>query len=125
MKFTIKIDRLKVFAYIGVMHAEKVLGNHFEVTTVMNIDIPDDKAGNDDITSTVNYSRVVEIIQDVMKQSCDLLETAALRISREVFKLGDTGTEYTVLNVTVTVTKLNPPIPNTVMEGASATVSVP
>lgn len=125
MKFTIKIDRLKVFAYIGVMHAEKVLGNHFEVTTVMNIDIPDDKAGNDDITSTVNYSRVVEIIQDVMKQSCDLLETAALRIAREVFKLGDTGTDYTVLNVTVTVTKLNPPIPNTVMEGASATVSVP
>lgn len=125
MKFTIKIDRLKVFAYIGVMHSEKVLGNHFEVTTVMNIDIPDDKAGNDDITSTVNYSRVVEIIQDVMKQSCDLLETAALRIAREVFKLGDTGTDYTVLNVTVTVTKLNPPIPNTVMEGASATVSVP
>ncbi|MCH5247952.1 MAG: dihydroneopterin aldolase [Muribaculaceae bacterium] len=125
MKFTIKIDRLKVFAYIGVMHAEKVLGNHFEVTTVMNIDIPDDKAGNDDITSTVNYSRVVEIIQDVMKQSCDLLETAALRIAREVFKLGATGTDYTVLNVTVTVTKLNPPIPNTVMEGASATVSVP
>ena len=126
MKFRIKIDRLKVFAYIGVFYAEKTMGNHFEVSVSIGIDIPDEMADKDEIENTLNYSRIVESIKNEMKESCDLIETVALKIARKLMDYAsDAESRYKIENVEVTVNKLNPPIPYSEMAGASVTVSLP
>lgn len=73
----ILIKDLEIFAYHGVLEEEKQQGQPFVVTAELYLDLRE--AGiKDDLSKTVNYATVCELIRDVMtKEKFDLIEAVA------------------------------------------------
>lgn len=96
---------MRFYGYHGVYSEENRLGQWFVVD--LSLYLPLDEAGRrDDLTRSVNYAEVGELVRRIVEgEPCRLIEALAERIAREVL-----GT-YTVINeVTVRVTKPHPPV---------------
>ena len=130
MNFTITINRLRVHAPLGVYDFEKTEGNDFEVTVVMETDIPRHLIEADDVDPTLDYAQVAAVVKAEMLKPRDLIETAALAVANAVKNMvANTGNHgeslgLTIKEVTVTVAKLSPPIPDIDIHSASATVTL-
>lgn len=113
MKTTITLDRMRFYARHGVMEQERVTGNLFEVSVC--VDYPFEKAMNDDeLSGTLDYGEVYEIVRREMMIPSKLLEHVAGRIKSA---LENRFPE--IAGGSVVVAKLRPPIP-----GATASASV-
>jgi dihydroneopterin aldolase/2-amino-4-hydroxy-6-hydroxymethyldihydropteridine diphosphokinase len=101
----IEINGLRILALVGVLDHERLARQPLEVDLSLGVDLHD--AGlSDDLDDTANYGAVSEAVVATVEASSDLLlERLAARIA--TVALGFTGVE----EVTVTVTKLRPPIP--------------
>lgn len=106
MNGTVEVNKLKVSAYHGVMEQERVVGNLFEVTVHVDCDFSE-AARLDDVTLTVNYAEIVDIIRVEMAVTSQLIETVARRIAVAV---ADRWPSL-VTGGMVRIAKLVPPIP--------------
>lgn len=114
---TITIDRLRCYAYHGVMEQERRVGAEYEVT--LSIRYPAMKAvTGDSLADTVDYARLCHLIQQAMERPVALLERVCGVIIEDVNR-----TFPLTLGGSVTVSKLNPPISNSSMASASVTVT--
>lgn len=105
MKAYITVDRLRLRAFHGVMPQERTVGNAFEIS--MRFEYPPalDAVTGDDLSSTINYARLVDIAKSVMAKPANLLEHIAGRIHQAVIA------EYPQIAAgTITVAKIAPPI---------------
>lgn len=116
MKTEIRIENLILHAYHGVMPQERRVGNSYRISLTIGYDFTKAMA-SDDIHDTLNYADVCTVIKDVMSTPSRLLENAAYRIVTAL-QNNFSGID----NGTLTLTKLNPPIPMEI-EGTSVTVS--
>jgi dihydroneopterin aldolase len=100
---TIQLSRLRFFAKHGLYAEEMKTGNEFEV----NLSVDHIPAGDivTDISSTVNYVKLYELVKARMQQPTALLETLAMEITEAIF-----ATFPAVKKAEVSVTKLYPPI---------------
>jgi len=99
-----KINRMEYYGYHGVFEEERKLGQRYYIDLELELDLQ--KAGQtDDLTLTVNYAEVHELVKSIVeKKSFKLIEALGEYIASSVL---DT---YTVINaVTVQVTKPHPP----------------
>ncbi len=115
MKTTITLDKMRFYAYHGVMAQEQAVGNLFEVS--VSLDYPFEKAmADDDLSGTLDYSTAYDAIRKEMLIPSKLIEHVAGRIKAALERKfpGISGGS-------VTVTKLRPPIPGTT---ASASVTI-
>ena len=114
---TITIDRLRCYAFHGVMEQERRVGAEYEVT--LSIRYPAMRAvATDSLSDTVDYAKLCDVVKAAMSRPSALLEHVCGEIISDVmhtFPLSIGGT--------VTVSKLNPPIPNSSMASASVTVT--
>lgn len=111
----ISLEGLEFFAFHGVYEEEQRIGNRFSID--VHIDAEVLRAGlSDELSDTIDYVRVCEIIDGVMKNSSSLLETLALNIIT-----GVRDTYPAVREVCVKVSKLNPPI-GAICRSASVTM---
>ena len=95
---------MRFHAYHGVLPQERLVGNDYEVTVVMDVDISK-AALSDNVADTVNYAEVYEVIQKVMSEPRHLLERVAWLISEALLNC------FSTLDaVEVCITKLNPPM---------------
>lgn len=122
MKCTVEIKRLRVHAPVGVYDFEKTGGNDLEVTARLVLDVETALLESDELSATIDYSIVVDIVKRTLLQGFNLLETAALTIAKELKSLS-TG-QCQVAEVTVKIAKLNPPIADAPMEHASALITL-
>ena len=101
----ITLSGLKFWGYHGFLPEEKVLGQHFIIDLVMEADLQ--PAGKqDDLSLTINYGAVYEVIKAVVEEErYDLIEALAERIAQKVLA------GFAVITVTVTVNKPHAPIP--------------
>lgn len=83
MESTIVIEGLKVYARHGVLEQERLVGNTFEIDLRLCFDASA-AMESDDVADTVNYARVVDIVNGCMAQPSRLLEHAAARIRKAV-----------------------------------------
>jgi dihydroneopterin aldolase len=92
---------MRFYGYHGVLPRERELGGHFVVDIELYLDLQ--KAGReDDISLTVDYSRVFGIVKEKMTcRSYNLLEAAAEEISSVILK------DFSVLEVVVRIKKIN------------------
>ena len=83
----IKISNIQLFAYHGVAVEEQTLGQKFEID--IELIVNNIKSGlTDDLSKTIDYSRVFEIVKsEFCKKKYKLLETIAELISIELLKL--------------------------------------
>lgn len=102
---TVKISGLRLHGRHGVMDQERVVGNEFSVDIVMKCR-PEAEiaAAADDISLTVNYAEVIDVVRREMAVPSRLIENVAWRIAKAICS------DFPVVEeVTVEVTKLMPP----------------
>ena len=115
MRATVKVENLKIYAFHGCMEEEKVIGSAYVVNIEANSYVGND-AFNDMISETVDYVDLARIAKREMLTRSKLLEAVVKRIIDRSFE------EISVLNkISVTVSKLNPPI-NADVEAVSVTM---
>lgn len=111
----IEINKLRLYAYHGVLEQEHRVGNEFEVS--VKLIYPFDTAmNNDNISGTLNYARVIDIIKNEMLIHSNLLEHVIKRIRTSLV------TQYPqIKGGSITIAKLSPPIANTQLDSVAIT----
>ena len=117
MECSVKLERMRFYAYHGVMEQERKVGNDFEVT--LEVWYPFEKAlESDNLDDTLNYATLYAIVEREMAQPSQLLERVAGRIIATIkneLQLVTAGV--------ISITKLHPPF-KCDMPNGGATVTV-
>lgn len=110
------INGLALHAHVGLYEEEKRTGNDFLVDVSYSAPYIA-AAESDELADTVNYAEICRIVEETFQKKCNLLEQIAhltVIAIKEAFPQ--------VRELSVTVTKLNPPVSQTV-KGISITVT--
>lgn len=103
METKISLNRLRFYAYHGVLEQERRVGNHYEVS--IEVCYPFERAlVSDDLADTLDYSRLYSIVEQEMAVPSQLLEHVAGRIKAAVC-----AAFPQITGGTISVTKLHPP----------------
>lgn len=85
MTTTIEINRLRLYAFHGVLPREREVGNEFEVTLHLECDMTEAMTC-DRLDGTVSYADVIELVKAEMAVPSQLLEHVAWRIKSAVVR---------------------------------------
>lgn len=105
MQIDIKIDRLRIHAFHGVLPQEKRVGADFYVTLVATAEVSEEALLHDRLVGTVDYGMLVRVVQHEMAIPSNLLEHVAMRMASAVLR-----TFPTVLRISILLKKENPPL---------------
>ena len=98
------VEGINVFAYHGCLEEEAKIGTHYTVDVYMETDFSE-AAKTDDLTKTIDYVTVYEIVKKQMAIRSKLIEQVGQRIVDEL------KSEFSTLQkLEVKVTKHNPPM---------------
>ncbi|MEL7147918.1 MAG: dihydroneopterin aldolase [Bacteroidota bacterium] len=101
---TIILEGMEFYAYHGVYKEEQKIGNRYEVTLSVQTDFSDG-AASDNISGTIDYGGLYQIVSAVMLHPTKLLERLGQQIIDEIRQ------RYPYAGkVEVKVSKHNPPI---------------
>lgn len=101
---TITLDSLRFYAYHGAEPQEAIVGAWYTVDISIRADVTDAILG-DNLSGTINYAKVAEVVKQQMQIRSALLEHVAGRIAQSLLDKFSKMTE-----VTVRVSKENPPV---------------
>lgn len=104
MTSKIIIEDLKIYAYHGALPEETLIGTYY----LLNVEIHADlwkAVGTDDLSDTINYAEINEIIHTEMKVPSKLMEHVAGRILKNI-KMKFTQVAF----VKIRITKTSPPM---------------
>lgn len=118
MKTTIEINSLKLHAHHGVFRQENTVGNAFEVTLSIDIDIPAEVYIEDSLNGTINYAHIIDIVKREMAIPSSLLENVAYRIKKALMEAYPQ-----IMSGAIRIAKLLPPISNTELESVAVRIS--
>ena len=102
---TIELNDLKFHAYHGVYTEERMLGGPFKVSLVLSYHEKQEIIT--ELSDTINYQVLYEIVAAAMNSPRDLLETLAQEIvynCKQLFPI--------VASASCSIHKLNPPVPH-------------
>ena len=116
---TVKLVNAVFYAHHGVMQEEHRIGGRYEVDVSMTLDF-EAAARTDDLTHTVDYERIYQLVQEiVLRNRFYLIEKLAFLIAHEIREA------YPDLEcIEVAVRKRNPPVGGTA-DYAEATYRLP
>jgi dihydroneopterin aldolase len=98
------VEGIKLFAYHGCLEEEAKIGTHYTVDVWMETDFSE-AAKTDDLTKTIDYVTVYDIVKKQMAIRSKLIEQVGQRIVDDLKK------EFNTLHkLEVKVTKHNPPM---------------
>ena len=104
MGHKIAVEGIKVYAYHGCLDEEARIGGNYIVDVYMETDFTR-AAHTDDLSQTIDYCAVYEIVKKEMSIRAKLIENVADRIHRNITR------SFTAVKKTrVKLTKLNPPM---------------
>jgi dihydroneopterin aldolase len=110
------IEGIKLYCYHGCLPQEARIGANYTVDVTMEADLSE-ASKTDDLSKTIDYVRVYEIVKKQMAIRANLIEQPAALIADELKK-----TFPSLKHTFVKVTKLNPPM-NGNVEKVSVIVS--
>jgi 7,8-dihydroneopterin aldolase/epimerase/oxygenase len=100
----IKVSGIKLYAYHGCLEEEAVIGSDYVVDVVLSTDF-NEASLKDDLSLTIDYVNVYEIVKAEMAIRSKLIENVGKRIFDRL------NSEFKNLeSIEVTVTKINPPV---------------
>ena len=104
MRSYVFLRKVRLQARHGVMEQERRVGAEFEVSLRVRYDFTD-AMHTDDLSTTLSYADLFELVKREMAQPSQLLEQVAARIAKAVFS------DYPKAEaVDVEIVKLNPPM---------------
>ena len=104
MKGVISINNIRLYAYHGCLEEEAKIGGNYVIDLIIHADYSD-ASKNDDLSQTVDYCEVFEIVKQEMKIKSKLIEHASQRIA-SALKAKISKIE----KVEVKLTKIAPPV---------------
>ena len=110
----ITVEGIRVFAYHGHLAEEAILGGHFIVNVEVTIDTSKVEQ-TDDLTDTVDYVKIIEVVNKQMAIRANMIEVPAKRILDAILSLEK------VQKVKVELEKIQPPI-DAVFDKISVTI---
>ena len=100
----ITLDSLRFYAYHGAEPQEAIVGAWYTVDISIKADTTD-AILNDNLSGTINYAKVAEVIKQQMQIRSALLEHVAGRIANALLN------DFPAINaLTIKVCKENPPV---------------
>ena len=100
----IEIEGMEFYAYHGHFAEEQVVGNRFTVDLTISTNCLK-AAKSDDLTDTLNYQAVYQIVKEEMQIKSHLLEHVAGRILDRLYESYES-----IEKAKVKISKLNPPM---------------
>lgn len=100
----IVVEGIRIYAYHGCLKEEGLIGANYSVDVVMEMDFTE-AAQTDDLTKTIDYVVVYQIVKEQMAIRSKLIEHVGQRIVNELKK-----TFVSIQKVEVKVSKHNPPM---------------
>lgn len=101
---TIRLNKIKLYAFHGCLEEEARIGADYEVEIIMDTDFSA-AASSDDLTDTIDYVVIFQLVKEEMAIRSKLLEHVAQRIVQAILK------RYQQIDkLRVIVAKLNPPM---------------
>lgn len=98
------LNNVRFHAFHGVLPQEQVVGNDYLVSLKLQYDFSE-AMRSDELSGTLNYAQVYEVVAEEMAKSSRLLEHVAGRIAKRLFA------EFpAIAQLKLSVTKLNPPM---------------
>lgn len=104
MKQQIEVNGIQLYAFHGCLEEEGRIGGHYIVDVSLTTDFTS-AALNDDLTQTVDYVDINQIVAEEMAIRSKLIEHVGQRISRRIFQ-----ELKAIEKLKVKITKLCPPI---------------
>jgi 7,8-dihydroneopterin aldolase/epimerase/oxygenase len=102
---TVHLDNLRFFAHHGAYEGEALTGGDFEVQVAIHYD--EGQTSFDSLVNVINYETIYHLVSKRMAMPTALLEELAESI---ILKISH---EYSfVMEITVSIFKLHPPIEN-------------
>lgn len=100
----VRLERLRMHAFHGVLPQEREVGNDYEVS--LRLGYPLETAMlTDNVADTINYAEVFGIVRQQMAQPSNLIEHVAARIGESLFQA------FPLLSsIDIILTKRNPPM---------------
>lgn len=99
----IYLKNVRFHAYHGVLQQERTVGNDYVVNLTVDYDF-NGAMETDELSATINYAELYEIIKEEMAMPSKLLEHVAGRIGKRLFS------EYSAIcQIQLAITKENPP----------------
>jgi dihydroneopterin aldolase len=100
----IKVENIKVYAHHGCLEEETLIGSEYRIDVSVKANLS--KASkSDELSDTVDYVHINDIVKEEMKIPSKLLEHVAQRIIARIFS------EIELVSKSkVSVSKINPPI---------------
>jgi len=100
----LKIEKIELWARVGVLEQERKLGQLFNLDILLWSDF-DECSESDDIKATLDYSLIIQKVKSHSKKfSCFTIE----KYSEEIIKIIQSG--FDPDRIKIILTKLNPPI---------------
>jgi dihydroneopterin aldolase len=100
----ISVTGIRLYSNHGCLPQETIIGSDYIVDVEIETDLTA-SALSDDLSKTIDYVVVNQIVQQEMSLPSKLLETVALRIINRL-----TGLHSEIEYLAVSISKLNPPI---------------
>lgn len=104
MKHKIEVNGIQLYAFHGCLEEEELIGGNYQVDVKIITDFTE-AALVDDLTKTVDYVAVNEIVAEEMAIRSKLIEHVGLRILNRLKKEINHPASYTVR-----IVKISPPI---------------
>jgi len=104
MKHTIEVNGIKIYAYHGCLPEEEKIGGYYVVDVMLNTNFSE-AAFTDDLSKTVDYVLIHQVVKEEMAIRSKLIEQVGQRIVDRI-KREAVGIHF----LRVKVTKLAPPI---------------
>ena len=102
----IKVNGIRLHGFHGVSKEEQRVGSWFEININIKVNISDQAFLHDELSGTVNYATLSEIVNSEFNKTSKLIENLAYRISKKILDYSQAITQ-----VRVQVSKIAPPIP--------------
>lgn len=104
MKHQIKVNNIRVFANHGCLPEETLIGGHYLVNVILWTDFTE-AATTDDLSKTIDYVWVNEVVEQEMAIPAKLIEHVGQRIVSRL-----TSEDARIDKLQVEIIKISPPI---------------
>lgn len=98
------LENMEFYAFHGCYAEERKIGCTYRVSVELTLDL-DAACRSDQLSDTINYETVYQLVKCEMEQPSNLIEHVAFRIKQSLL-----AAFPTLEGVTVTLTKLAPPL---------------
>lgn len=100
---TVELKQVRFFGYHGLYKEERKTGNEFELNLAVSYE--EGKTLISDISATINYAELFELVRSQFDTPVDLLETLVINIAGEIRSVYPQTKK-----IWISIAKLHPPI---------------